>query len=559
MRLSFILSFLILFSNAAVSLNAEPRRSDTISLREPLDIPLLLSGNFGELRRNHFHSGVDFKTQGKTGLPVLAADDGYVSRASVSPWGFGRAVYVTHPATGLTTVYGHLEAFAPKIDAKVRNEQYNRETFSIDMEFEPGDIPVKRGETIGRSGNAGSSGGPHLHFDVRDTALEDPLDPLEYFRKSIKDNVAPEVRQLALYPVNGGVVDGTSTKGSYRSPQEKAEFKAWGQIIPGIKAYDRMSGTANIYGVKYLSLTVDGDTVYSRVVDHFSFDDTRAIHTIVNNEDLMAYGAWIMTTRVADSRPLSYMITAKNKGIVDIDEERPYNFTWLLEDEHGNKTSRNFIVTGEKRISDSPMAQGDLMLWNADNIITGQGAEVYIPQGALYDNIFLEIAKEKATGYESDIFSIGNKAVPLAKAYTLTIPLVTDSIADKSKYCLVMLNGTKRVAKPSTYSDGKLTANLTEFGRYAVTTDNKIPVIQPLTKDRWRSTGMVKFKITDDLSGVEKWRGEIDGRFALFEFDGKTATLSFKIDKERFPGNSHDVSLTVTDACGNETRWQGRF
>ncbi|MDE6802686.1 MAG: M23 family metallopeptidase, partial [Muribaculaceae bacterium] len=147
-------------------------------LRVPLDIPLLLSGNFGELRNNHFHSGVDFKTQGRTGLPVYCAADGYVSRVLVSPWGFGRAVYVTHPELGLVTVYGHLQSFATRIDNPVRGRQYADETFSIDVEFGPGVIPVRRGELLGRSGNAGSSGGPHLHIDVRDASPGNALDPL---------------------------------------------------------------------------------------------------------------------------------------------------------------------------------------------------------------------------------------------------------------------------------------------------------------------------------------------------------------------------------------------
>ena len=169
-------------------------------LSKPLNIPLFLSGNFGELRNNHFHSGIDLKTQGRIGLPVFSVDDGYVSRIVVSPWGFGRAVYVTHPASGLTTVYGHLDSFSPKIDKTIRRMQYEREQFSIDCEFKPDELPVKRGETIGKSGNAGSSGGPHLHLDVRDTSTGEAIDPLPYFRRHITDNVAPEVRLSCQRP-----------------------------------------------------------------------------------------------------------------------------------------------------------------------------------------------------------------------------------------------------------------------------------------------------------------------------------------------------------------------
>lgn len=555
---SILCSIFTLFLTCAVSLNAATRRSDTISLRSPLDIPLMLSGNFGELRRNHFHSGIDFKTQGRTGFPVHAADDGYVSRASVSPWGFGRAVYIIHPSTGLTTVYGHLEAFSPQIDRIVRGRQYEEETFTIDLTFEPGEIPVNRGDVIARSGNAGSSGGPHLHFDVRDTQTENPLDPLEYFRKDIKDNVAPEVRQIALYPVNGGVVNDAESP-VYRQPDASMTFTAWGDMVPGIKAYDRMSGTTNIYGVKYLTLLMDGDTIYHKTVDRFSFDDTRAVHTVINNADLIENGSWIMTTRVPQANPLAYMIKTENNGVVTINEERPYKFTWILRDEHGNTTRKNFTVNGKKKLISAKQAEGQLLLWDADNVMEHEEVYVEIPAGTLYDNAFARISRNASPGYCSAIYTIGEESIPTAGSIMISLPVENDTLENIRQYCLVKINGKKRVAQPSTYADGYVNAKVRNFGNYAVTTDTEPPRIEPLNRDKWKSSGNVRFKITDNLSGVESYRGEIDGRFALFELDGKTSTLSFKIDKERFPGNSHEVYLIVVDACGNSSEFRSKL
>ena len=549
---------IVLILGAAVGLSAHARRSDTINLRAPLDIPLVLSGNFGELRQAHFHSGVDFKTQGKTGFPVFAVDDGYVSRVTVGPWGFGRAVYLVHPATGLTTVYGHLESFSPEIDKTVRKKQYEQETFSIDVSFNPGEIPVKRGDVIARSGNAGSSGGPHLHFDVRDTKTEHPLDPLEYYKGKIKDNVAPEVRQLALYPYNGGVVENSGTAGSYRQPGNEITFTAWGGVVPGIKAYDKMTGTANIYGVKYLTLTVDGDTVYRRVIDEYSFDDTRAIHTIINNADLVDKSSWIMTTRVPASNPLGKMIAAKNDGIIDINEERDYKMVWILQDEHGNVARQPFSVKGKRQLTDIPVAKGQLMLWDADNVYD-DGVYVEMPKGALYENEFVNVTHSPSANYLSEIYSVGSPSVPLAKSYELTIPLTEDTLQNKKQYVIVRINGNNKSAETTTYSDGLVSAKPSRFGKFAVTTDKTAPVIKPLDKEKWRTTKKVKFKISDNLSGIEDWRGEIDGKWALFEFDGKTGTLWFLIDSERFPGTSHKVDLTVTDAAGNKSTYSGDF
>jgi murein DD-endopeptidase MepM/ murein hydrolase activator NlpD len=176
---------ILLFVFATLIFQKSSAQENLPELHRPLNIPPVLSGNFGELRSNHFHSGIDFKTQGRTGFKIHCAADGYVSRILVSPWGFGRAVYVTHPELGLVTVYGHLESFSSKINKIVVEEQYRRETFRIDMEFKEGEIPVKKGEVIALSGNAGSSGGPHLHMDVRDLATGDALDPMNYFNKNI--------------------------------------------------------------------------------------------------------------------------------------------------------------------------------------------------------------------------------------------------------------------------------------------------------------------------------------------------------------------------------------
>lgn len=559
MRKITLMILTLIFCASALTAR-EPRRSDTVRLASPLDIPFYLAGNFAELRKNHFHSGIDFKTQGRTGLPVHAADDGYVSRISVSPWGFGRAVYISHPATGLTTVYGHLEAFSPKIDRIVRDEQYTRETFTIDLTFGPDSIPVKRGETIGLSGNAGSSGGPHLHMDVRDTATEDPLDPLEYYSDRITDNLAPQVRQLALFPADGGVVEGSTTAPTLLAPEAfSTPVTAWGRVYPGIKAYDRMTGTSNIYGIKYLTLTLDGDTIYNRVIDRFSFDTTKAIHTLVHYPGVIASGSWIMVTRIPDSDPLPYMTEARNRGIIDISEERPYRLEWILRDEHGNVTHQPFTITGRRTPVTAEIASGTLMHWDTENICDAEDYSVTLPEATLYSNAFIEITDAPSAYGISRTVTVGDPGIPLDHGFELSLRLVNDTIADKNKYCLVSIDGKRRSAVTSSYADGWLHASPGAFGTFAVTTDTVAPIIRPVTPKQW-SNGTIRFRITDNLSGIDTYRGEIDGHFALFELDGKTSTISFRMDQARFSrGRMHTVDITVTDACGNTSVHSGKF
>lgn len=524
-------------------------------LHRPLKIPLVLSGNFGELRSNHFHSGLDFKTQGKTGYKIYCAADGYVSRVLVSPWGFGRAIYVAHPQLGLVTVYGHLLSFNDKIDKRVKAEQYKRELFAIDLTFNEGEIPVAKGEVIALSGNTGSSGGPHLHMDVRDLATGDALDPLPYFKHLLKDNVKPEVRKIALYPHGGnGAVDDT-TIAAYRTTASLSKpFVAWGHVVPGIVAYDKMPGVSNIYGVKYLSLYVDDIKVYNREIYRFSFDASRAVNTLVNYPDRLK-NSWVMTTHVPASQPLDSMIqTATRDGVIIIDEERDYKCRYELRDEYGNEKTIRFVIRGKRKNIPQQQNKGALFHYDGNNSYSLDGLKLNFPVGTFYDNMYFNVETAQLPEYLSSVYKIGNTGIPLHKNFDMEISLTKDTLTDKSKYCLVRIKGKRHTAIASTYQNGSIVAKTNQFGRYAVTIDNKAPSILPLNKKNWARTRKIRFRISDKLSGIDKYRGEIDGKWVLFEYDGKNALLSYELDNGHVvKGRRHRVKITVTDACGNAT------
>ena len=224
-RLSWLVG---LWSLCAFSIGAQ-------TLRNPFDFPLLLSGNFGELRSNHFHSGIDFKTQGAEGKPVHAVQAGYVARISVGPWGYGNALYLAHP-DGTTTVYGHLQRYNAQIASYLKAKQYELERFQVDLTLDPGQIPVEAGEVVAWSGNTGSSGGPHLHFEVRDTQTEEVLDPLEYYIDQATDTRPPKLQGLLVVPMEGkGVVNGSARKlrphlatTKEGKPVLQGKIEAWG-------------------------------------------------------------------------------------------------------------------------------------------------------------------------------------------------------------------------------------------------------------------------------------------------------------------------------------------
>lgn len=528
-------------------------------LAKPVDIPILLSGNFGELRSNHFHSGIDIKTQGRTGLPIYSVYDGYVSRIVVSPWGFGRAIYVTHPEIGLTTVYGHLQSFSSKIDAPVRKKQYEQETFSIDLEFEPGEIPVVKGEKIALSGNSGSSGGPHLHMDVRDTKTGETTDPLPYYKKYIQDNLAPDVRSIALYPEPGeGSVNNSSAPEIKLPAQFNTPFTAWGKVIPAIKAYDRMSNTSNIYGVKHLTLTIDGDTVYSRTIDRYDFADTRAINTLVDYSSVVKNNSWMMWTKIPAANPLHHMLKAQSKGVIDIDQERDYNCEWILSDEHGNTAKQKFIIQGKRMPIAEQTLQGDILYHDGRNNISKDGVTVTFPPHTFYDNIDLSVSQTPSSAYLSPVFTIGSATTPISGEYTVETRIAP--VKNPEKLVFVRINGNRKTRVDSRYDDGTITATPSALGKFAVTIDTVPPVITPEKPAKWGVQGRVSMIIRDNLSGIASYKGIIDGKFALFELDGKTGRLSFTMDPSRFSrGKQHTVEVTVTDNCHNSSVYKGSF
>ena len=263
----------------------------------PFDFPLLLSGNFGELRANHFHGGVDFKTQGVVGKPIRCIADGYISRVTVTPGGYGQAVYITH-TNGLTSVHGHLHQFMDEVQQAVEAYQYEHETFAVDLTFEPDRFPLKQGEVFALAGNEGYSFGPHLHMEIRRTDTGEYIDPLQFYTDQVKDNTAPRASHIMLYPQAGkGVVNGSQRKKIF-SLVGGQPITAWGQISAGIKAYDYMDGTSNNYGVRSVKLYVDSVEVFSSTVDGFLPNENRMINAWTDYEEYATRNSWFMRSRI---------------------------------------------------------------------------------------------------------------------------------------------------------------------------------------------------------------------------------------------------------------------
>lgn len=539
-----------------------PERTFQIPIK---NIPFL-SGNFAELRNNHFHSGIDFKTQGTVGHAVHSFDEGWISRISVSPWGYGNAIYVSHH-NGLTTVYAHLLSFSPAIQKYVKEQQYKQETFTIDIRPEKAELPVKRGEEIAKSGNSGSSGGPHLHFEIRDTESQDAVDPLPYFINKIKDTTKPDLRTIRIYPLEGVVNNSRQPVSAAPVRKENGTvalnktLTAWGTIGIGVKAYDRMDGTTNIYGVKQVRLFIDDTLHFSMQQNRVAFADTRYLNSLIDYADWHNHRSMVMKLFVDPGNQLECYRQLVNQGKIQIDQERIYRIRLELSDAHGNKNILPFTIQGKKQELPTPAEKGPhYFSYNQENEFRTDSFRFYLPQGVLYTDLdFKYHSKPSQNGY-SDIHYVHQSDVPLHKNCDMQITLTNDELVDKSKYYLATIrnNATSYVA--ASYDNGHMKASVRTFGAYVVMADTIPPALSAVQPESWTKHGRIRYRMSDGQSGIKNWRGEVDGNFALFEYDGKSNVISYRIDSQKIgKGKKHTLSVILTDNCGNEKRDERTF
>lgn len=534
-------------------------------LRKPMDHPILLSGNFGELRSNHFHSGIDFKTQGVEGKPIHSVKDGYVSRISVSPWGYGNGLYITHP-DGTTTVYGHLQKFSKKITAYIKEKQYTQESFNVNLMLTPDELPIKEGELVALSGNTGSSGGPHLHFEIRDTETEETMDPIEYYKDLIQDTRPPKIQGIMVYPMQGkGIVNGSRRKLELKPVTAKngkqtltGKIEAWGEIGLAVKAYDYMDNTSNIYGVKDITLTADNQVIFRSHLDRFAFHETRYLNSLTDFEEWKEHRSFYIKSFVEPGNRLRF-IESLDRGILTIDEPRTYHLTYRLADAFGNTTTLSIRVEGkEQPIPQVDTENTELFHWWSDNRFGAKGIRLTIPKGNLYDDLYFRYsAKEDSTALGAT-HRLHNKPVALHKSAKLSLRLQTDTLENKRQYGIVRLQNGRRSWSGGVYRNGWIDTDIRELGNYTVGQDRVPPTITPLNPATWVSKQAIAFRLSDNLSGVQTYRGEIDGQFVLFEMNSKSV-ITYKFDKERLARGKHTLKLTVDDACGNQSTYTYPF
>lgn len=524
----------------------------------PFDFPLQLSANFGELRPNHFHNGLDIKTQGVVGKSIHSVADGYVSRILVSHGGYGQALFITHP-NGYTSVYGHVVSFAPQIQKYLREYQYEHETFVCDVRLDKDQIKVKAGDVVALSGNEGSSAGPHLHLELRRNDNGDYVDPMPFFRGYLKDTKAPVASVVGLYPVTGkGAIDGSGRKKIVSVNTLSKGFTAWGTIYTGIAAKDYMDGTSNFYGVHSVTLYVDSVQVFRSVTDEVSADENRMINGFTDYEELMNSRRLIMRSHKLPGNKLRLLHTGEERGLVTIDKERDYHFMYVLEDNFGNSRRYRFTVRGHKL--EIPKQKPDTcktLYWDKVNVIQEPGMELVVPRGMLYDNAKLHTAVARDSSRLSFEYTLDAGHTPLHGYCKLSIGIRNHALIDSSKYYIQNRVGKWKSSVGGKYERGWMKADIRQWGHFSVAVDTVAPKVVPIGQNLWYSRRDIRFRVSDEQTGIASYKVLVDGKFVLFAL--KKGILVIQ-DPERIrKGVSHIVEVIVADNCGNITRKQYKF
>lgn len=539
-----------------LQLSSVTTRADGGDFSLPFDFPVLFSGNFAELRSNHFHGGVDFKTQGVIGKPVHAVADGYVSRVTVTPGGYGNAMYVTH-YNGYTTVHGHLEKFMPAIERLVRERQYKDETFAVDISFGQDEFPVRRGDVISLSGNTGYSFGPHLHFEVRETESNELVNPLFFYKNHVRDTKAPKAYEVALYPRPG---KGSVNKGAKRCTRKingttiGDTLRAWGDIGFGVKAYDYMDNTSNNYGVYRTELLVDDSLLFSSTMDRVAFSENRLINAWVDYEAYYNRGEWYMRSHLLDNNPLRLLSVDENRGWLRVDEERLYRVEYILADIHGNVSRYKFYVRGERcDIQQINSRAAQYFRWNVDNELRDLGMRLKIPKGELFEDAALRVERTERPDALSDRYNLNGVTHPLWRGCELSIRMKKIPAEGIEKCYIKYVRGRGGYGVGGVYENGWMKADVSSLGCYEVAIDTVAPVVRPVNEKQWARSGTLSFYMSDSETGVKSYKGYIDGHFRLFKFSSKNVRLTCNLKAEGVSRGTHSLRLVVTDRAGNET------
>ena len=543
---TFIALFLVMTFTSIKAQDSFPKYGS------PLDIPIYLSATFGELRPNHLHAGLDIKTQGVEGKKVYAVADGYISRIGVSPYGYGNVLYITH-YDGYTSVYAHLQRFSCEIAKYVKQYQYKHKKFASQIYPEADKFPIKKGDLIAYAGNSGGSGGPHLHFEIRHTVSEKPVNPM-YFGYKIEDKVKPLIQGVAVYPLDDGATleggikpiyfDVTGDNGRY-SLKDKDFVYANGEISYGIRTYDQVGTSTNKNGPYLYELFLDDELAFQVEADSFSYSEPRYVNSLLDYRHYKQKKTSYVRTET-DPFNMLQMI-AKRNGTVTVGEGDTVNVRFKISDYAGNTSSIQFKLVGTAPVEvERPQHRRSEYLVTADG---SMNADITI-----FRDEWIPTGQRDQKGCCSRIYRFGTDEMTTFKPFTVRIR-PNEEWASHPKMFIAYIDGSGKVSSlGGKMKGGYMETTTRNMGEFTIKIDSVAPTVKASNFKDGQSVKDLKslrFKITDDMTGIETYDIYLDDVWVLGQYDAKNALLYYEFDEKMMPG-TNNVKVVVTDGVGNK-------
>ncbi len=570
----FVSFGLALVPNCAIW--AQPSLSQ-FDLHPPLRGELNLSGSFGEVRTNSFHAGLDFRTGGKIGQRVFASHDGFVSRVRISGVGFGKALYIQHP-NGLTTVYAHLDRFATEIENFVKEQQYKRESFEVDLYLRPQDIRIKRGQFVALSGNTGSSGGPHLHYEVRQTENQIPLNPA-FANLPIHDTIPPEIYAVWLYPIDSSSsINGINARTEVNVQKRNRQFstkdtaRIQGVVGIGVKAYDFINRNSLRCGVYAIKMYVNSKLHYHFSMDEFSFAEVRYANSHIDFEMRQQNSKRAHRLFKDPNNLFRGYKTVVNNGHIEAKKGEVYNITIVVYDSYQNSSTLKLTLIGDEKKNSveapvyKPLNSNEHhWLFFKDNLLKNDLFTISLPKNHLYNHIyFTHGSSEAIPGTFSPIIHVHNRFTPVHRPYELSIK--ADSLPPLlwSNALVATINSKGEIESAGgSYNNGYVVTNVNYFGDFFITVDTIPPRIVPLNIHCGKNMSQeksIRIMVEDDFSGIATLNGYINGNWVLFEHDPKNKLMFYEFYDKRLNKNSkHNLIIRATDNKGNTNQFECSF
>jgi len=555
--------FFLLFSVVGVAQTAYPK--DYFS--SPLSIPMELSGNFGELRPNHFHAGFDFKTLQREGLDVHAVADGYVSRIKISTFGNGKAIYITHP-NGFTSVYCHLQKGTDAIENYIKKAHYKEQSFEIELFLKPNELVVKKGQTIALSGNTGSSEGPHLHFEFRDSKTEKIINPLLFgFDKFIKDTKKPAVSAVYVYPLDGKTSVNQSKRplllslslqkdGTYLSNKVYAN----GKIGFGVTAVDYDNVSFNKNGVYKVQTFLNGKPNFGYQFDTYSFDEMRYVNALVDYSRYKKTSQRVQKLFMANPYKLSIIKTDDTNGVVTVLPNLTSVYRIEVSDFFGNLNTISIPISFDSAaaiVEKETVVSNYFVKVNKDNVFSKNNMSVFFPAGTFYEDFDMNFDVRDGVLYLHD------DTVPVHSRFEISMESDKYTDAQKEKVFIADIDSRGRSGYNSTSrKDNVYSAKLRSLGKYTLAIDTTAPTVSiaKSVEGKWISTQKtLQLSINDSGSGIKSYNGYLNGNWIFFEYDYKTRRITHHFSDGIVAEGANDLKVVLTDNVGNSTTFETRF